>query len=166
MGWKQTLATVAPGIATALGGPLAGMAVKLATDALGIEPNEEALIQAVSTGNPEVFAQLRVADNNLKVELKKLDIDLERIHSEDRGSARDLAKSTSIAPQTVLATVFVLAFSGVLFFIFAGDTVQPAMKDAMMYLLGILSAGMIQIMNFFFGSSSGSKSKTALMGKK
>jgi hypothetical protein len=32
-------------------------------------------------------------------------------------------------------------------------------------LLGILAAGITQILNFFYGSSSGSKEKTAILGR-
>jgi hypothetical protein len=34
--WRKTLGTVAPAIATALGGPLAGVAVGMAAKALGL----------------------------------------------------------------------------------------------------------------------------------
>lgn len=164
MDWKKTLATVAPGIATALGGPMAGMAIKMATDALGIEPNEDALIEAISTGNPEVLLQLKTVDANLKVELKKLDIQLDSIHQKDRAAARKMAEIVGLSPQIFLSVAFVAGYFGVLFFVFSGGLVPDSMHNMLHSLVGIMSAGMIQIMNFFFGSSVGSKIKTGFTG--
>ncbi len=165
--WKKTLATVAPALATALAGPMAGVAVGMATKALGIEQSEEALAEAVASGNPDILVQLKKVNNDFVVELKRLDVDLEKIASADRSSARDMATKTTLAPQIILSALFVVGFIAVLYGVFGGGvTVTETMQDAAMYLLGILSAGILQIMNFFFGSSSGSQQKTHLMGLK
>lgn len=168
MDWKQTLAKLAPTIATALGGPLAGMAVGIATKAIGVDGGEDALEEAIASGNPDVYLKLKEADSTLKVELKKLDISLEEIHAGDRSSARDMATKTTLAPQIILAVVFIAGFVAVLYSVFSGGAeLTDTMKGVAMFLLGILSAGIGQIMNFFFGSSSGSKEKTqALVVKK
>jgi hypothetical protein len=39
--------------------------------------------------------------------------------------------------------------------------IPPDIKDMVMTLLGIMTAAQAQIMNFWFGSSSGSKEKTS-----
>lgn len=163
--WKKTLGTVAPALATALGGPLAGMAVGMATKALGIDQSEDALAEAVASGNPEIMVKLKQVNADFTVEMKRLDVDLEKIASTDRSSARDMATKTTLKPQIILSTLFVIGFIAVLYGVFGGGvTVTVPMKDAAMYLLGILSTGIMQIMNFFFGSSSGSQIKTQLMG--
>lgn len=165
--WKSTLATVAPAIATALGGPLAGMAVGMAAKAIGVEQSEDALAEAVVSGNPEIMVKLKQVNADFMVEMKRLDVDLEKIAAGDRASARDMATKTTLGPQIILATIFVLGFIVVLYGVFGGGVeVTDKMQDAAMYLLGILSAGIMQIMNFFFGSSSGSKEKTAVLGGK
>jgi len=65
-------------------------------------------------------------------------------------------------PHIVISGIYVVAFSVVLFVVFANQLAMSQMQERiMMYLLGILSAGLLQIMNFWFGSSSGSKEKTA-----
>lgn len=164
--WKKTLATVAPTVATALGGPLAGLAVGMAAEALGLEADEQALAEAVASGKPEVLLALRQVDADFQLKLKELDVDLERIHAGDRASARTLAAKTTLLPQIVLAALFIGGFIAVLYAVFGGGVqVADVMQDAAMYLLGILSAGIMQIMNFFFGSSSGSKDKTAAMAQ-
>lgn len=163
MDWKKTLASLAPGIATSLGGPMAGMAVKLAADALGIEPTENALMAAVTSGNPDVFAQLKEAETNLKVELKRLDISLEEIHGKDRSSARLLALKSGIWPQVILSMIFIGGFVMVLKMIFLGSGIDDTMHDASLILVGVLCAEVTRIMTFWFGSSSGSKEKTRLL---
>lgn len=68
-------------------------------------------------------------------------------------------------PQFWLSLLFIAGFLGILYVVFMGDIdLEGTMKDAAVMLLGILSAGITQIMNFWFGSSSGSKEKTDLIG--
>lgn len=166
MDWIKTLATVAPTIATALGGPLAGVAVNVAAKALGVEPSEDALEASVTSGDPEILLKLKTAENDFVIKMEELGIERERLAAEDRASARGMAAKTTLRPQAILATVFVVGFVAVLYAVFGGGDV--ALSDDLlkvgMYLLGILSAGLNQIMNFFFGSSAGSKQKTELLG--
>lgn len=163
MSWKKTLAAVAPTVATALGGPFGGMAAKMALDAFGVtEPQgdpEKALEGLVTSGNPEVLVRLKEVETGFKQRLAELEIDLEEIHQRDRHSARDLAKNRGTLPQSILSTLYMLGFLGVLYAVFKTNVPQD-MREPLMYLLGILSAGLGQIMNFWFGSSSGSKDKT------
>lgn len=63
-------------------------------------------------------------------------------------------------PQIIIGTVFICGFIYVLVLVFRGDvTIPEEQREMVIYLLGILSGGMGQVMNFFFGSSSGSKDK-------
>ncbi len=90
------LGSVAPTLATALGGPLAGLAVKSLSKALlGAEDfSEEAVMEAMATASPEQLAAVKKIDADFKVQMKSLDIDLERIAVDDRKSARDMQKET------------------------------------------------------------------------
>ena len=163
--WMKTVAAVAPTLATALGGPMAGMAVKIAANALGIKPDEHALIEAVAGGDPNVLANLKHAENNLKVELKRLEVDLEKLHQKDRSSARKMATSTTIWPQIILATAFLSAFFWLLYALFSGDvSLADGMRDIGMMLIGVLITTTKDITAFFFGSSAGSKEKTSKLG--
>jgi hypothetical protein len=169
MSWKSIVGTVAPGIATMLGGPLAGMAVRALGSALLGDENasEDAVETAVLQANPEALAKVRVADKELTAKLAQAGVDLERMAKEDRAGARAMAISTTLKPQVILAGIFIAGFVAILWTVFSG---QIALDDTggkiAMMLIGILAAGVTQIMNFFFGSSSGSKEKTILLGKK
>jgi hypothetical protein len=165
--WKETLKTVAPVIASALGTPVAGVAVSVALDALGIDGGEDDLIAAITSGKPEVMAALKKAEQDFKVEMRRLDIDLERINAQDRDSARGLAKTKGIAVQAILSAVFVIAFGWIITTVFSGENaIHESMRDTAIYMLGILSGAIAQILNFWFGSSEGSKQKTAQMAIK
>ncbi len=164
MDWKRTLATVAPALATALGGPLAGMAVNVATSALGIDPSESSLSEIVLSGNPDALLILKEADNSFKIELKRLGIELAKIDQEDRDSARELSKVNMI-PQIILSTLYTLGYFVVMYQFVTGDIViQSESATAFNILLGVLTAAQTQIMNFWFGSSHGSKQKTKYDG--
>ena len=163
MDWKSTLATVAPAIATALGGPLAGVAVSMAGKALGLGDGatESDVEAAVLSGNPDVLVRLREVNTQFERDMKALDIDLERIHAGDRLSARDLAKTKGTIVQTALTVLFCSVFAVLMGQIFTGqEVVHSSMRDIANFLLGTLTGILMQQMNFWFGSSSGSKEKT------
>ena len=160
--WKKTLATVGPTLAAALGGPMAGIAVSVATKALGIENGDEgALEAAVASGDPNVFVKLKEAEHNFKLELKRLDIQLEEINAGDRDSARKMATAKGLQPQMVISTVYTVGFIWLLYALFDGNVNVPTEHLGLAnVLIGMLGAGQTQILNFFFGSSSGSKEKS------
>ncbi len=151
--WKSTLAAIAPGIATALGGPLAGMAVNVATSALGIEPTEAALEAAVTNGNPDALLKLKEAENRFKLEEKRLGV-------QDRDSARGLAKAKGVLPQVILSTVYTIGYFWLMkVLIVDGVEIAESVEPLVLGLIGVMSAAQVQIMNFWFGSSAGSKAK-------
>ena len=164
MNWKELVGSVAPVLGTALGGPFGGIAGKFIADKLGVSDAD--LPELISNGSPETLMQIKNLEHEFKARMKELDISEEQLHVQDRASARDLAKSTTLLPQAIIATVFIVGFISILYTVFT-ETMEFSTDQAMLanVLLGILSAGVMQIMNFFFGSSSGSKEKTNLLGK-
>jgi hypothetical protein len=169
MSWKKVLGSVAPTIATALGGPLAGMATKAITGAIfpgeEIDPQDiDKRIEQAVNENPDILLKVKEVENEFKARMKELDVDVVKIHAGDRDSARKLAIARGLMPQMTLAAVYVLAFATILITVFTGELeLSEQQANIANILLGILSAGLLQIMNFFFGSSSGSKEKTAKM---
>jgi hypothetical protein len=90
MSWKKALATVAPVLATALGSPLAGGAIKyLSNQLLGDEsaPIED-LEQIINTASPEKLAEIKRLDDQYKLEMEKIGIDVFALEVKDRESAR------------------------------------------------------------------------------
>jgi len=152
---------VAPTIATALGGPLAGMAVRAISSAIfGHENGTEDDIMNV-LGNPtgDQLAQLKKIDADFKVQMKSLDIDLERIAEEDRDSARQMQMTTRDWIPRVLAVGVTFGFFGIVAYILHYG-LPPTGGEALLMLIGTLGTAWTSVMGFYFGSSAGSKQKT------
>jgi len=170
--WRKIVSTVAPTLATALGGPLAGMATAAVIGALGIEDDgadpqaaEEKIAQILASPNPEIMLKLKEADHQFKIDLGRLGIDLERIHAEDRDSARRRQVALKDSTPAYLAVMLSAMFFGSLYMIFQIG-IPEANKPLIHVMLGSLGTAWISAMTYFFGSSTGSKTKEqALAGR-
>jgi len=164
--WKATLRTVAPALGTALGGPMIGLAVKTVSDTLlGRPDGSEAEIAAAMQGaTPDQLLALKAADYEFQRAMAELEVDLERVAQQDRSSARDMASKTTILPQGILSLFYIGGYFILLYLFATGEiTVQHDLKTEFNMLLGMLSAPMIAIINFWFGSSAGSAKKTEFL---
>ena len=155
--WKETLAAVAPALATALGGPLAGAAASvigghLMGDSKATMVN---IANAIAGASPEELLKLQVADKQFALDAKKLDV-------EDRKGARNLAINTTIMPQVTLSIIYTVGYFYLIIGLGSGEiNIPESVTQPFNILLGIMTAAQAQIMNFWFGSSSGSKEKTS-----
>lgn len=162
--WKGFVGSVAPTLATALGGPMAGMATKAIADALGVDNEEIEISKALATANPETLVKLKEIDKNFDIEMKKLNISLEEIAYKDRDSARNLFRVDK-RPQIALSALFIVGYFVILSLMLAGVfTIPEGLMEPVLLLLGMLSREVPTIMQFWFGSSTGSKDKTKVMG--
>ena len=165
--WKKLVGAVAPTLATFLGGPLAGLATTvLSKTLLGREDgSEEELAQALLHPNPETMLALKKAEQDFVVQLKELDIKEEEVHQKDRDSARQRDIQTKDGINKGLALMFTLGFFAVLYaymtMIIPDQAAQP-----LNLMLGALTAGLLKILDYYFGSSKGSADKTAMLAVK
>ncbi len=155
------LGSIAPTIATALGGPIAGMAVKAISGALfgHQDATEDDIMSALANPNGDQLAALKKIDADFKVQMKSLDIDLERIAAGDRDSARNMAVATHDWIPRVLAVGVTLGFFGIVAYILLFGLPQSG-GEALLMLIGTLGSAWTGVMAFYFGSSAGSKAKT------
>lgn len=158
---KQVVRTVAPAIGTALGGPLGGTAVKYLADKFLGKPDasEAEVAEALAGASPEQLIRLKELDTDFAKHMADIGVDLERIAYEDRASARDLAKVNNW-PHILLSTIYTSGYFWLLW-LFCTGQVHVVDTQAALFasIVGVLTAAQIQIMNFWFGSSSGSKAK-------
>ena len=164
--WKSLVGTVAPTIATALGGPMAGMAVKAVASSLGLEDNatEDDISKAMQNASPETLVAVKAADQAFELQMAELGVDLEKIAANDRASARDLQKETKSWIVPLLSGVTVAGFFGVVFWVLSG---KVSLESTLLgFVLGQVSAKAEQVYNFYFGSSAGSKEKTRHLASK
>jgi hypothetical protein len=166
MDWKGIVGTVAPGIATALGGPLAGLAVKAIGSVFGLSEgaSEEDVMKAVQGATPADLLALKKADQEFTVQMRALDVDLEKIAESSRNSARDREKVVGGYANPILAGVIIAGFLVTVFMVLSGYV--EGMKDPMTtttvgILIGYVSAKADQVVAYYFGSTAQSKSKDA-----
>lgn len=166
MDLKSILGAIAPTIATALGGPLAGVAVKaLSSELLGTDDaSENDIMNAVMGADPEAIARIKQIDKDFELRMRELDVDVERINMQDRNSARDMAKVTGFWPQVILSVLFVLGYLATLNAFMDGAIEVAEMHMSVFHtIIGVLTAGVTQVLNFWLGSSKGSQQKTKML---
>ena len=164
------LKTIAPTIATAMGGPLAGMAVDAIGNALGMKDATKEQVKdllASGTLTSDQMASIKQADATLKVRMKELEIDMEKVHAGDRNSAREMAARTGdVWTPRVMALVVFFVWGAVNYKLFNG-TINSDMRELVARALGTLDAVLMAVIYYYYGSSSSSAAKTeAMTGKK
>jgi hypothetical protein len=160
------LGQVAPTLATAMGGPLAGLAIKtLSNVLLGHEGgDEDAVAAALQNATPEQLSDVKKIDADFKVRMKELEIDLERISAGDRDSARKREMTVNDHTPKILAAGITLGFFGCLFWMFVYGVPKNG-NEALLLMLGALQTAFTGVIAYYFGSSSGSKAKDELISK-
>lgn len=162
--WKNLVRSVAPTIAQALGGPLAGMAVQAVSDAVLGKPDgtDEEIASALSTANPETLLSLKKADQDFKVKMKELDIDLERLAYEDVKDARAREIAIKDKMPAVLAIMLLIMFGGVMVALFCVPI--PTENEATIYtMIGTLGTLMIAACAYYHGTTKASSMKNAAL---
>jgi len=161
--WKNLVKTVAPTIATAFGGPLAGLGVKaVSAIILGKEDGTEEEIElALRNATPSDLLKLKEGDKKFRVDMKKLDVDLTKLDYEDAASARKRQIEVKDITPDALAYLLLLAFVGALFSLFWMDIPEGNVK--LVYtMIGSLGTLTIAACAYFHGSSRGSARKDAM----
>ena len=151
---------LAPAVATAVGGPLGGLAVTAIANKFGVADDIEAVAKAIA-GDPEAATKLA-----------ELDLRQFELENADRDSARHM-QETALNQEDKFAKHFIYWFawfwsvgSMAYFFAITFGTVPASGKDFGNIILGfLLGTAVATIISFFYGSSKSSKDKTdALKG--
>ncbi len=162
--WKSVLGVVAPTVATALGGPLAGLAVEALGAAFGItNATEKDVQQALEKGKltGDQIVQMKMAEDALKTKMRELDIQENQLYVSDRDSARKREASVQDSTNRNLAYVIVGAFIAMVGATLLGYAkVESVLAGT---LVGYLSAKCEQILAYYFGSSKSGDRKTELL---
>lgn len=146
----QLLKSSAPAIATAIGGPLGGLAVSALAQKFGVEDEVEAVTKAIKA-DPEAAIKLQ-------------ELEQARFQSvladKDSARARDIAVTTSSSAPLIsklvsplLAIIVVSAWVGIQYTLL-NTTVPAEMRELVARVLGTLDGALMVILSFYFGAST------------
>ena len=158
------LKQIAPTIASALGGPLAGLAVSAISKAVGVDEKDVGDLIANNKLTAEQVAQVKLAEIELKRQENELGLNFESLAVDDRKSAREMQATTRSIVPPALAAIVTLGFFGILGGMLFGK-VSTADNTVLTMMLGSLGTAWTGIIAYYFGSSAGSQAKTDLMAK-
>lgn len=158
------LKQVAPTIATALGGPLAGMAVSALAKAIGVDPDKVNDLISDNKLTAEQVAQIKIAEIELQKQAQELGLNFEKLAVEDRRSARDMQATTRSWVPPLLAASVTIGFFAILGGMMFGK-MSVADNTALTMMLGSLGTAWTGIIAYYFGSSAGSQAKTEMLSK-
>ena len=170
MDWKETLAKLAPTVATALGGPLAGAAVSALGDLLGIsEPTQEKIKAAIESGQltSQQIADLKSLELKLQAEEKERGFRYAELEFKDRDSARKASVDGGTLNKLFWFSIWLVTTVLVSELIVLRYGIPHGVPEIVVgRILGLLDSIAIQVLNFWYGTSSGSVRKTDLMVSK
>ncbi len=160
----EWLKQIAPTVASALGGPLAGMAVSAISKAIGVDEEKVGELIKDNKLTAEQIANIKVAEIELQKQAQELGLNFEKLAVDDRRSAREMQATTRSVVPPALAGVITVGFFGILAMMMFGKV--DGNNPTILMMLGSLSTAWTGIIAYYFGSSAGSQAKTEMLGKK
>ena len=150
--WKSVVGTIAPTIAGAIGGPLAGVAVATIGKALGLSSD---------SSESDVSLAMQNLSSDQILALKKADIDfratLATLVVQDKASAREREIKAGGSVPELLAKGAILFFLLNILGAFALIWFQVPVQDSGNYLLGACNTGSVALLknvyDYYFGSN-------------
>jgi hypothetical protein len=158
------LKQIAPTVATALGGPLAGMAVSAISKAIGVDEDKVTDIISSNKLTADQVAQIKIAEIELAKQAQELGLNFEKLAVDDRKSAREMQAVTRSWVPPLLAASVTFGFFAILGGMMFGQ-MSVADNTALTMMLGSLGTAWTGIIAYYFGSSAGSQAKTDLLSK-
>lgn len=160
---KSVLATVAPLIGTALGGPFGGLAGSLLSKALGTS-DPKAMEAAITSTDPDILLKLKQADTDFQTQMKALQISEEKLTFDDIANARGMEIATHDSTPKYLAYLITFGFFATLGYLIVYGKPQTG-GDVMLVMVGALGTAWASIVSFYYGSSAGSAAKTDVINQ-
>lgn len=164
--WKDVVATVAPGLATLFGGPLAGVAVKALSEKLLGKPDgtEAEVAQAVTALSPADLIKIKEVDAELTKALEAAGVQREQIAASDRDSARRREVESKDWTPRLLAVIVIVGYGLAMERLMNGPPLTGD-QQILWSMFGSLTLAVSQVLNYFFGSTSQSAAKNATIAQ-
>lgn len=165
---RDILQPIVTTLATAVGGPFAGMAVEAIGGALGMDkPTIETVTKALTQGqlSGEQVAALKAAEQAFILRCKELDIDVAKLAVEDRKDARAMLIATRARTPALLSWAVILGTFAIYGYLL--QVGKPALDDIILgRMLGTLDMAFGVVLAFWLGTSHGSRTKDEALAKK
>jgi len=148
---KSILGTLAPTLGAAIGGPIGGQAGQILSSILGVPNNTKAIENAMSNLTAEQMAELKMAENDFKVQMKELEVDVFELEVNDKQDAR--GKFNKDWTARIMGIAVVGGFMGYIFLV----TLQPPEQNSealINLVLGYLGGLASAVISFYFGASN------------
>lgn len=167
MDWLTTLKTVAPTVASALGGPLAGVAVSAIGEMLGIsEPTQDKIKAAIEQGHltGQQIADLKSLELKLQAEERERGFRYAELEFKDRDSARKASVEGGTLNKLFWLSFWLISTVLISELVVLAYGIPHGVPEIVVgRILGLLDSVALQVLNFWFGTSSGSVRKTDML---
>ena len=166
--WFQSIIKFAPTIATALGGPLAGLGMSAIKEALNLpgDSTEDEIEAALAQATPADFLALKKQEQDFIKTMEELGIKRDELVYDDIADARAMRVATKDWTPAILTGISLVFFFTLAFAVLYNlEIVTGDSKDFAFYLFGVASGWVTQGMSFFLGSSKGSQRKTDMLNE-
>lgn len=163
----EFLKTLAPMVGSAFGGPFGGIAAGFIAEKLGLEGKTVDAVTKALTDNKMTADQvtaIRLAEIDFTKFLAQNEITKDQLDTQNTADARAMQIAVKSNTPDILAVIIVTGFFGILIAMMMG-LLTASDQQALLILLGSLSAGFGAVLNFFFGSSRGSQNKDVLLAQ-
>lgn len=168
MDWKNVISTLAPTVASAFGGPLAGAVVTAMGDILGVSgANQDTIRNAIESGSltGEQVAKIKELELKLQAEEQERGFRYADLEFRDRDSARNMMIQTGAKTPAILTWAIVLIVMGLEGTLLFGH--KPDVSDIVLgRIMGTLDTSLALVLAYWFGTTNGSARKTDLLNQK
>ena len=139
----------APTLATAVAGPLGGMAVQALAQKFGVE-NTVGAVAAAIAGDPKAAEKLA-----------EIELEYAKLEATDRADARKAEVTMATSDQVpvlnksvtpVLAIIIVLAWGFIQYHLLT-HVVPTEMREIIIRVLGTLDGALVMVLSYYFGAS-------------
>lgn len=168
MNWQDILKTVAPTVASALLGPMGGIAVAAIGSAIGIDaPTQDKIAKAFTAGQltPEALEKIKLLELDYQNQEKERGFKYAELAFKDVDSARQMQIATRSWVPAAISLIVVFGYFAILVGLMFG-VLHVTDNQSLLILIGALSTAFGGVLNFWLGSSHGSQVKSEMMAAK
>lgn len=164
MDWKNIVKSIAPVLGTALGSPMAGIAIKVLGDQFLGDPDadESDVAEYVMSANPEKLLEMKRIDAQFKTDMEKLGVDVFSLEVADRSNARENHKNskTPAIILYILTILIALIVYGLMF-----HQIPEGNKNTIYMIVGQIVTAWTGSIYYWCGTTKGSSDKNKLLSK-